>query len=394
MHTIDRRSFLAFLGAAALFPSLGFAKLKKASARDRETILILLDQTGKSSGQLLAMNSLGNKWKIYDLPLENTFNGAHSIETSPTDPALLLIFPRKADSAVLFSLRQGKTVKLLKAKPGYNFTGHGLFTPDGNQFLASEVQTNKSGVGFVSVRNTSTGLTVDEINTGAFQPHQMVAMDPNMDTLAISHYGLIFSEVQRDLKSEITFVERKTKTVLQRVKKTTHVNAELCHIVANPHNPGEVFISGHDHILLPNKTMAESPLTATKYFPVPVYSANRTSAELTELPSGGNDDLFVFNFSIAISGKHKTFGVIHVKSGRVSFWDTESKKLRKMLSFPDGVLTAINSTQSGEEFFISLSGKKSKIVYIDAKTLKVTHEMPLPVLGRGGAHMASTSFQV
>ena len=398
MVSNERRNFIAFMGALTLFPKLVFGKTEKKVGPERETALALVRPKKKGpQRKLLAISATGDKWKLYDLPDINvrTIDDMHSIETHPLDPALLAIFPRKAKIALLFSLKEEKPVLLINSKPGYHFTGHSFFLPETDQILASEVKDG-SDEGFISVRNLAKGEIVDEIITGGHQPHQIIAMDAQREVLAIAHYGLEFGFKPKDLQSEIVFLNRKTKTVLQRTKKTTHLNAELCHIVANPNKPGEIFISALDHLLVPDEAQKNHELFRqfSKYSPTPLYSANLNSSDLQELDSDGQSDHLLFNFSIAISGKNKTFGVAHQEGNRVSFWNTETKKLKKMLNFPGFLLSAINSTPTGDEFFLSLSGEKSKIIYLNAKTLEITKELNLPDAGTFDAHMAWTQFQL
>lgn len=392
MLSMDRRKFLALLGLSALSPRIAFGKLQKQS-KEQETLLILLNQSWRPNGQLVAMSRNGKKWKAFDLPMPNKILGAHSIEVHPKDPSLLAIYPFRLDRMVLLSLKEGKVTREIQAKPGYLFSGHGLFTLDGSKILSSEYKEEDAAEGFISVRDVSTGAIMDEIHTGVAHPHQLVSLDPAMKELAIAHYGKLTTSEKRELNSEITYVDFKSKNIVHRAK-SQYLNLALCHVAASSRKPGEIYISADNHTLVSPTEKFDSLMATNKYYPAPVLYMNRESTKLQEFDDQGNREHLRFNFSNALSDKHKTFGLVHPDSKRVSFWDTESKRLRKILHYPDHLLTGFNVTPTQDQFFLSATGVKSKLVFFDAKTLHVAEEIVMPMPGHLSAHMAWTRFPI
>lgn len=165
-------------------------------------------------------------------------------------------------------------------------------------------------------------------------------------------------------------------------------------MVTDSRKPGRVFVSAHDHVRLKGVAASNDLLKLTKYFPVPLFSAEKGSPELGALDAAGHDADLVFNFSIAISEKHDVIALAHTDPSRVSFWDTESGKLRKILPLPDYRTMGANVLSNGDEFFFSLSGQRAKLVFVNAKTLEVTNRFDFPLPGLVTSHTAVTSFPV
>lgn len=397
MLPVSRRNFLLTLGSAALLSPLAWHFWPRRPRRVSETVLAYLNRGTEHKAQLLAVNRHNDSYKVYDLPLANGDYGAHSIEVNPVDPSLVALFGQKSELGVLFSLREQRILAEFRSKPGFLLSGHGLFSRDGQYLLATEYKKNDGSKDFISVRNARTGQVVDTILTGGVRPHQLAYTASTGDEVAISHYGVETSSFEkRELLSDLSYMDLKTRKVARRIN-CNNLNTEVCHIVADRRRPGDVYISAHSRVEQrdASKRAHPNPLVNSQYFPTPFYFANSRDQELTHLNAEALEEKFILNFSIDLAEKHNTVGVVHVGTSHVTFWDTESKKLRRTFNYPGFTVTALNTSCTGDEFALSASNKeKTKIIFLNAATLEQNSEWQLPIPGGIGHHMALTPYHL
>lgn len=392
MTDLSRRLFLASLAMAAAFPRKALAGAVQRSAAGKSDSLLSLVSAGTGPSKLVAISVPGGTCRQFDLPMPGGLFGAHSVEVCPTDPSLLAILPFRLDKMVLFSLKKGAVIRELKAKPGFLFSGHGMFHSDGRQFMATEYRADDSGDGMISLRSAADGSVQEEISTGARHPHQIASLDGETAMLAISHYGFHEGPEKRDLKSKIVFFDFNSRKALQTVDSPIP-NAALCHIAAGPSGSGQVFISVQDRVMGGAKADGKSP--QNKFFPAPVFSARRSQPSLTEWDSQGKNEKLLFSFSTAFSERAKRLAMVHIGSSAISIWDSGEQKLLRLLEFPGQNVSAVNVSANGEKFFYNLSSQgKSKVVLIDALTLKEESVIEIPVSGSISHHMSRTPFLV
>jgi hypothetical protein len=173
---IDRRTFLALLGATA-FPAT-------PQAAEGEP-LFLGARMAQGAYQVAVIDERGRDRLV--LPVEAR---GHSFAIDVPRRRAVAFARAPGKHAVAFDVDgKGEPTGIVTA-PGRHFFGHGIFTPDGRLMLASE-SDYEAGEGVTGVYDASGGFRrVGEFRTSGIGPHEIVLM-PDGRTVCVANGGIL-----------------------------------------------------------------------------------------------------------------------------------------------------------------------------------------------------------
>lgn len=173
---IDRRTFLALLGATVFQP---------AAALGAEEALFLAARMRGGGYEVAVIDAAGRDRLA--LPVEAR---GHSFAIDAPRRRVVAFARQPGRYAVAFNV-DGKTEpQAIAAHPDRHFFGHGIFTPDGRLMLASE-SDYEAGRGVTGIYDATDGFRrIGEFPTGGIGPHEIVLM-PDGKTACIANGGIL-----------------------------------------------------------------------------------------------------------------------------------------------------------------------------------------------------------
>lgn len=174
---LDRRSFLALAGGAALAPGVTLARADEP--------LFLGARLAGNRFEAAVIDGQGRDRLV--LPLDAR---GHSFAIDSARRRAVAFARSPGRFAIAFSV-DGKGEPLaFAAAPGRHFFGHGAFTSDGRLLLATE-NAYEDGVGVTGLYDASDGFRrIGELPSGGIGPHEAVLI-PDARTLAIANGGIL-----------------------------------------------------------------------------------------------------------------------------------------------------------------------------------------------------------
>ena len=177
MHStaIDRRTFLALAGAAALAPS---------AVRAADEALFLGARLHDGRFEAAVIDARGDDKLV--LPLEAR---GHSFAVDAVRRQAVAFARSPGRFAVAFTLDGSSDPVAIVAASERHFHGHGIFTPDGRLMLATE-NAYEHGAGVTGVYDVTGGFRrIGEFGTGGIEPHEAVLMGDGR-TVCVANGGI------------------------------------------------------------------------------------------------------------------------------------------------------------------------------------------------------------
>jgi len=301
-------------------------------------------------------------------PLSRT----HSAILVPSLPNFAVAFEKDGALGCLVDLREPSVVKVVSAKRGWNFNGHGVFSADGAYLYDTEYDQQNKDKSAIIVRDGKTFEILGELDSHGFQPHDLLFIHGGTQ-LVVGHYGHIPTATNSNLEASVTLLEMPSGKLLERIPSSGE-NHQLCHIAAT--DDGRVIVSTqnflnnapemkNEGVHLDQLSHQEKLSRKQQHFPSPVMIGAFGKPWQSLMPKE-MESRFTFNFSTAIHKESSVAGVAHISGNYVSFWDLNTGK---MLSGTDVKASATGLTLSKDRnWFIATSG--SVIHFFDVKELK------------------------
>ncbi|WP_210496041.1 DUF1513 domain-containing protein [Microvirga antarctica] len=177
---IDRRSFLAALGAAIA----GKARPQRASAATAEPLYVsaCLDADNKAA---VAVFSLDGSLRFTTALPER----GHDTSIRPLSADLIVFARRPGDWAAVIDRRTGSVLQVITAPPGRHFYGHGVFSADGTLLYATE-NLIATGEGVLGVYDAAAAYRrIGEMPSFGTGPHD-IAFLPNRQHMVVANGGI------------------------------------------------------------------------------------------------------------------------------------------------------------------------------------------------------------
>lgn len=178
--TATRRAVigLALAAGAAALPGLGALRIARAGG------WLATRVTAEAKAFATAFDGGGQ------IRFERALPGrGHGLACAPDGRVAVVLGRRPGRFALALSPLDGRVVATLRPRRGCVFCGHGLFTPDGRLFLASE--TDWAGErGLIGLYDTGDWHRVGEWPTGGLDPHDLV-LAADGRSLVVANGGLL-----------------------------------------------------------------------------------------------------------------------------------------------------------------------------------------------------------
>lgn len=207
---IDRRTFLALMGAAA-FPA-------DARAADGEPLFLGARVAGKAY-EVAVIDGRGRDRLV--LPVEAR---GHSFAIDAPRRLAVAFARSPGRHAVAFDVDGRSGPAGFVTAPGRHFFGHGIFTPDGKLMLASE-SDYEAGEGVTGVYDATGGFRrIGEFRTAGIGPHEIVLM-PDGRTVCVANGGILthpdYERLKLNLdtmKPNLTYLDAQTGETVEQVE--------------------------------------------------------------------------------------------------------------------------------------------------------------------------------
>ncbi len=207
---IDRRTFLALLGSAAVVPA------GAAEAAGEE--LFVGARIAGDRAEVAVFDATGHDRLV--LPVESR---RHSFAIDAPRRRAVAFGRAPGRHAIAFDIDGGEEPVAVMAPHDRHFFGHGAFTPDGRLMLASECDF-AAGRGVTGVYDTGAGFRrIGEFDSGGIGPHE-IALLPDGRTLVVANGGILthpdYPRMKLNLgsmKPNLAYVDVETGEVVESV---------------------------------------------------------------------------------------------------------------------------------------------------------------------------------
>lgn len=297
---------------------------------------------------------------------------SHSAMPVPRLPGTVVIFEKDGPSGCLVSLSEPKVTRVLHARPGWNFNGHGAFSADGSLLYDTEYNQANKDESAIVIRDGKTFEIVGELDSHGYQPHDLRFIKGGT-RLVVGHYGHIPTDQMSNLEASLTLLEMPSGKLIERVASSGD-NFQLCHVAAT--DDGRWIVSTQNFlnrtpdmknqgVQLDQLSHQEKLSLKQTHYPSPVmigeFGKRATSVMPKEL-----EKQYTFNFSTVIHEETSVAAVAHISGNYVSFWNLDEAK---MIVGHDVKASATGLAISPDrQWFIASSG--SVLHFFDVKELK------------------------
>ncbi len=121
-------------------------------------------------------------------PMRMPFFG-HGLAFDPLDSGRALVFEKHGPGCCEVDLRAGKVKRMVPTRPGRQFYGHGVFSPDGKRLFCTETEVDDGTMrGVIAVRDGRTLEPLDDLPSGGAAPHDCV-LSGDGRSLVVTHGG-------------------------------------------------------------------------------------------------------------------------------------------------------------------------------------------------------------
>ncbi|MCV6587694.1 MAG: DUF1513 domain-containing protein [Marinobacterium sp.] len=230
---INRRNFLAALGAGLLLPVTGAAATAETPLRFASA-----SQDAQGSHWLVLFDDQGNERLRHQLP-----GRAHHVAAHPTQPWLMAVARRPDRFIDVVSLENGALLKRIDSGTERHFYGHAIFSADGRWLVATENHIPTSE-GRVVIRDCHNGFTVvaDHPSYG-IGPHELAWLN-DQRTLVVANGGIqTHPDKGREMlnldsmQPSLVRIDSRSGTLLEKAELPAELHqCSIRHIDINPHD--------------------------------------------------------------------------------------------------------------------------------------------------------------
>ncbi len=182
MTAIDRRSFLASLGATLAGSLAGGRALANPAAAAPLFVSACLDSADAAA---VAVFSLDGEM-IFRTSLPDR---GHDIAIRPGSPDLVAFARRPGNWAAIIDRRTGAVSRVITAPPGRHFYGHGVFSADGSLLYATENRM-ATGEGLLGLYEPASGYRrIGEMPSFGVGPHDLAFL-PGQARMVVANGGI------------------------------------------------------------------------------------------------------------------------------------------------------------------------------------------------------------
>lgn len=338
MHHFNPRRREILLGLCAL---LGSPKLLASAVQPQARQEFWLSAQGKTSDSygLACIGSTGQS-QVLHCALRG-----HGLAQNPQAAEQVVLFPRHPGrSAVVFNLHSQQVSQQFDSLPGNIMSGHGCYSADG-QFLYCVEVNEKTGAGFISVRETTHFKTQQTFSSYGIGPHEIKLM-PDRQTLVLANGGLINDANGKllnpeSIDSSLVYINRHSGA-LNGQYRVAEKTASLRHIDVDA--DGTVAIA----MQLQREACPHQELV-----PLCAIQRGTQAIELLNCPEILLSHLQDYVGSVAINPKTGIAGFTSPRGNLACFWHIRSAQFAAYHSLNDVCGISVNA--SAERFLLSTS---------------------------------------
>lgn len=379
----DRLSRREFLGALSLLSLWGLtgcagrAALKKNRSSNEEILVLPM------VGLVGIWNCAKADYSTFEVPNKKP----HAIEISPANPHIGVVVDQGGDCATLVNLFEERILAITQPTPGYVFSGHGCFSPDGKHLLLCENPPNvfdkDPPSGRVTVRGVFSGLAVEKIIPSAGPLAHAVAFFNDGVTLAVGYRGTRGEVGQPKKGGKFSFISFSDGRIIgEYVPPISHLS--LSHFA----------VTNDDRILAASQSFYSSSKPdpngkeVTLDLPCPILLGSRRRKQWEMRFPEELKSRMVRNHSVVIDSFRNRALVAHQFGGLVTSWDLKNFQFLQSLSVDDPQGLAI--TKDG--YWVVTKNKT--LLMVDPLSLRINQRVDGALLGPsdlvGPLHMAAT----
>lgn len=332
--------------------------------------------TYPDSGNVLSViDFAGKEIRWVATPLRRS----HSAMQAPLLPGTVAVFEKDGPQGCLVDIRRPSVTRVLHAKPGWNFNGHGAFSTDGTLLYDTEYNIADKDEGAIVIRDGRTFEILGELDSHGYQPHDLRFLKGGAQ-MAVAHYGHIPTDKETNLEASLTLLEMPSGKLIERVSSTGH-NFQLCHVATT--NDGRWIVSTQNFlnrtpdmkgegVRLDQLSQQEQLNLKQTHYPSPVM-IGAFGKEARSIMPKELEKQYTFNFSTVIHEETSVAAVAHISGNYVSFWNLDEAKMiigHDVKASATGLAISLD-----RNWFIASSG--AVLHFFDVKELKHRAFLPL-----------------
>ncbi|MEM8916137.1 MAG: DUF1513 domain-containing protein [Pseudomonadota bacterium] len=242
----------------------------------------------------------------------------HGALARPHSSQAVVVARRPGMFALIFDRIHGGTVKTIQAAEGRHFFGHGVFSPDGRLFYATE-NDFEGERGIIGIYDASAEYRrLGEWDSYGIGPHELILL-PDGVTLAVANGGILthpdLPRLKLNLASmepSITFIDRRSGEVVGVLRAPRELHQlSLRHLAARA--DGTIAIAAQ----------WEGPETETP--PLVGVGAMNGSLRLVNAPQPTQIAMKHYCGSVAFNGSGTHFAVTSPRGDTVTYWHADGR---------------------------------------------------------------------
>ncbi|MBD8891699.1 DUF1513 domain-containing protein [Roseibium litorale] len=325
---INRRSFLAGLGGAAVLAGSGWhgpALAEGLIGEIEAPLFATACKRANGSYALAILDDAGQMLAEVGLP-----DRGHGMAVSPDGRRIMAFARRPGTFAMLIDPYDRKEPLVIASEPGRHFYGHGCFSADGRLVYAVENDYERVrgvlGVYDVSGRDVR---RIGEIETGGIGPHDLLRM-PDGKTMVVANGGIQTDPGQpreklniETMDPSVVYLDLSSGDVLaqHRLSKDLH-KLSLRHMALD--GKGQVWVGGQ----FEGDLQQIPPLVA--------HMTQDTSPILTDIPEQLASGLQSYIGSVVANRTGDVVATSAPRGGQVMFWSASTGALLGSKAVIDG----------------------------------------------------------
>ncbi|SHM94314.1 DUF1513 domain-containing protein [Roseibium suaedae] len=325
---INRRSFLAGLGGAAVLAGSGWNGPALAEGLIGEIEAPLFATACKRANGSYALAILDDAGQI--LAEVGLPDRGHGMAVSPDGRKIMAFARRPGTFAMLIDPYDSKEPLVIASEPGRHFYGHGCFSADGRLVYAVEndYERVRGVLGVYDVSGTG-AQRIGEIETGGIGPHDLLLM-PDSKTMVIANGGIQTDPGQpreklniESMDPSVAYLDLNSGDVLtqHRLSRDLH-KLSLRHMALD--GKGQVWVGGQ----FEGDLQQMPPLVARM--------TQDTGPVLTEIPDQLASGLQSYIGSVVANRTGDVVATSAPRGGQVMFWSASTGELLGAKAVIDG----------------------------------------------------------
>jgi hypothetical protein len=258
-----------------------------------------------------------------------------------------------------------QTLDAIPGVAGRQFYGHGVCSADGK--LVYSTETSPDGQGAIGIRDVATLAYVGDFPTYGFNPHECYLIEGGKVLLVTNGGGTQAS----GSKAALCYIDVQSQRLLERVEMPDE-----------RFNTGHVFPFGKRQAVVvsaPRKGLDTSSLGA-----ISVRRQNAKMLEVLSAPEAVVNKMFGETLSVSVIPEKDLFIATHPTPGMVTFWQTSTLKLRKVVELNN--VRGVVVTSDRKAAWLSYD-QQTKLVKVDLASLELDTADELVTTYISGSHL-------